>query len=271
MNSTFVELKQDVVATLRAKDPAINALQKLRQTGKPLSFSWLRAMIGKDRDMWSQLGRGTAILDSPEQLDQYLYSYGPMIACQWESLLDGVTLSPKPVRFVDYGCGQGLAGVLLFDKFGDAFASKLASIVLVEPSSVALVRAEAVYRTIARHADITCVNKGFDAASTNDLKSDASVDTIHFFSNVLDVDGFNQYRLFGEVLTKGKHTVLAVSPDRDFDGGTPRILALKSAVEDPEHAPTLSVNGSEFKQFGCGPGGKYPAVSWHVKLEVSHG
>jgi SAM-dependent methyltransferase len=271
VTARFVGLSSEEVAKLRDRDPAIEAIRQLHKSGKRISFSWLRTFVGRDRDIWNQLGRGTSVLSSVEQLDQYLYSYGPMIACQWEAVTAGMSLPDRPVRLVDYGCGQGLASLLLFDKYGDAYASKLAKVVLVEPSPLALVRAEAILRCIVPGVEITCVNKAFDDLVTADLVAAEDLDTVHVFSNVLDVTGFDQYRLLGEVLTEGSHTIIAISPDRNFDGGTDRIRGLKAAVEDPGHSEKLSVSESVFTQFTCGPGGKYPAVSWVAKLEVSNG
>ena len=185
--------------------------------------------------------------------------------------MDGMPPPEEPIRLVDYGCGQGLAGLMLFDKFDGAFSSKLAKVVLVEPSPMALVRAEAIYRCIAPTADITCVSKPFDQLCTSDVMPEATLRAVHVFSNVLDVKGFDQYRLFGQILTPGSHTVLAVSHDRDFDGGTARIRGIKAAVEDPKHADQLVVEGSTLSEFRCGPGDKYPAVSWCGRFEVSGG
>ncbi|WP_210413393.1 hypothetical protein [Altererythrobacter sp. TH136] len=201
-------------------------------------------------------------------MDQYLYSYGPMIACQWAALGKGISLTSAPVRLVDYGCGQGLAGLLLYDQFGDAFATMLRKVVLVEPSPVALVRAEAIYQNVAPDSEMFCVNKGFDEVTFGDLEVEEGLATIHVFSNVLDIKGFDQFRLLGEIMTDGVHTILAVSHDRDFDGGTERIRSLKAALEDPSHADALTVSHSEMAEFRCGPGDKYPVVSWHVEVEV---
>jgi hypothetical protein len=269
--STFVGLSDKEVAALRSADSAVEAIQQRGKSGRPLSFPWLRAHFGRDRDIWDQLGRGTSILGSNDQLDQYLYSYGPMISCQWDALTEGRSLTPGAVRLVDYGCGQGLAGLLLFDRFGDAFAPKLTQAVLIEPSPQALVRAEAVYSCIAPDSEIICVNKGFDQVCTADVMADPVLDTIHVFSNVLDVTGFDQYRLLGQVMTPGKHTLLVVSPDRDFDGGTARIRGLKAAIEDPKHADALTVLESTLQEFTCGPSGKYPVVTWFANLEVPNG
>ncbi|MGE3297799.1 MAG: hypothetical protein AB7I68_10670 [Porticoccaceae bacterium] len=50
-----------------------------------ISFDTLRNVAGRDAGRWSELGRGREILGSHDQLDQYLYSYGPMTKSQHKS------------------------------------------------------------------------------------------------------------------------------------------------------------------------------------------
>jgi hypothetical protein len=269
LRSTFENISYGEIAALRDNDVAIEAIHALQGTGRRISFPWLRANAGRNRNLWGQLGHGTAVLRSTAELDQYLYSYGPMVECQWQSFAQAFTLTGDPVRLVDYGCGQGLAGLLMFDFFGQAFASILAQVVLVEESDVALVRAEAVYQSIAPGCPIHCVKKELDALTSADLLPDEAMPTIHVFSNVLDIATFDHFRLLGEMLTAGTHSLLVVSHDRDFDGGTPRISDLKAALEDPAHAASLVISASSLVRFRCGPNEKYPVAAWYAKIEVS--
>lgn len=268
MGSRFVGLSAKDVAKLRGEDTAIQSISQLRQSGFSISFSWLRTTCGHDRDVWDELGRGRSILSTNHQLDQYLYSYGPMIECQWKAIGDDIRLPTSSFRIVDYGCGQGLAGLLLLDILGAKATASVANIVLVEPSPMALVRADAIYRSVYPKRERLCINKNFDALGADEIKAANTMETVHIFSNVLDVTGFDQFKLFSKILTKGKHRIIAVSPDRESYGGNVRILSLKAAVEDPKHVGRISVTQSRFRQFRCGPGEKYPAVSWQAEIEV---
>src|SRR5690606_33042716 len=127
--------------TLRSSDDAIGCIHQLRANSKKISFKWMRENFGNDRSRWGELGRGTYVLTSKEQLDQYLYSYGPMISCQWQVIAAALKFT-TPIRIIDYGCGQGLAGLMIFDKHGEHFSSMLKKAILIEPSDVALARAE---------------------------------------------------------------------------------------------------------------------------------
>lgn len=256
---------------LREADPLVRSIHSLGSTNTSISFNWLRGMAGKDRDLWSQLGRGRAVLSSTDELDQYLYSYGPMVEGQWRAVLKDLELGPEPVRFIDYGCGQGLAGLLLFDRFKGRFSRILEQVVLVEPSPYALVRADAVYKAIAPDAEVVCVNKGFDDLAAEDLLLGPPLDTFHVFSNVLDIESFDHGRLFDVLLQPGKHDLLAVSNDRDVAGGSHRINGLKKALEDLAREGIFKVQTSVSSSFRCGPAenpDKWSTIAWLASVEV---
>lgn len=264
-NVTDVDLDE-----LRNADRVVSEIIACSQIGRAISYRWFRGAAGRDHGLWSELGRGRSVLVSQAQLDQYLYSYGPMIACQWQEFLRDLEFTPGAINLVDYGCGQGLAGLLLFDRFGQKFFDMLRRIVLIEPSPFALVRAEAVYSAIAPKADIVCVNKAFDDLRPEDLAPEAGVESLHIFSNVLDIAEYDHRRVFDLLLQPGKHCIFAVSSDRDCEGGNSRIVELKEAVEAPETAKTLGLSGSELKIFRCGPGDKYGVISWIAFFEVPY-
>lgn len=270
VETRFVNLAATDVAVLRQHDRVVDLVRQRAATGAPISFRWLRDRFGSQNGMWDELGRGKAVLGSADHLDQYLHSYGPMIASQWAQLAPFLNVDDIQFRLIDHGCGQGLAGLLLSDHLGGNLLASARSILLVEPSAPALVRAEAIYRGLAPHCPITCIRKPFDDLTHDDLAPDEAIETIHLFSNVLDIDGFDHIELFRKMLNVGRHNVLAVSHDRDHDGGSSRILDLKAAVEDPGMGRWLSVGFSEIAQFTCNDG-KSDAIAWFMQMDVSDG
>ena len=196
-----------------------------------IDFSLIRKTCGRDVGLWDALARGTATLSSCAELDQYLYSYGPMTREFWDCVLPGVHLPAGSVQIMDYGCGQGLAIALLYDRFGLSLKRKIKRIALVEPSKPALVRAEAVAACYAGDIPIRAINKDLDALTAQDLAGNDAETTIHIFSNVLDIDSFDYDRLAEVIFThKGNHLVLAVSHDRNFDGGSERVYGFEKKV-----------------------------------------
>ena len=251
-------------------DTIIDAINHARINRTNISFDNLRMLAGVDKKCWLQLGRGRAILTSFEQLDQYLYSYGLMTKSQWSSFLPGINLPTGKLRITDYGCGQGLGSVLLFDHFGLSLPGRVEEIKLIEPSSVALGRAEAVVNCYLGTQSAVTINKKLDDLSTSDMKVTGTLPHIHLLSNVLDINDFNHGKLFSRMFQNvGHHIVLAVSHDRDFEGGSQRFEQLESEIKKPEYSKWISITSSKITKFNCS--GNQPAISWDLRVEVLSG
>lgn len=250
-------------------DPALAIIRQQPQSW--LTAGWLRRrFMINDADVWASLDRGRAVLDHVAQLNQYLWTHGLMIEAQWRCVVARLPEVERPARLIDYGCGQGIAGLLISELTGGAALASVTEIVIIEPSAVALARAEAVYRTLCPDAAVLLVPKRFDDVGSADIAAAVDGSTLHLFANTLDVGGFDPLRLLGDVLRRGRHTVLAVSHDREYPGGTPRFRQVKAAFEHPDRIPDLTINRSVLEQFKCGDNDKWDAVVWLCDLEVHH-
>lgn len=235
-----------------------------------ISFDRLKALAARDHDRWHELGRGRAILSSLEQLDQYLYSYGPMTKSQWRLFLSDVTIPPGRLRIVDYGCGQGLACALLFDHFGNDVIERIDEAVLIEPSTIALARAKSILQCYLESSRVIDLSKKLDDLLIEHLEPLSNVSTIHLMSNVLDINGFDYGSLFSKIFnTKGRHSVLAVSHDRNFHGGSDRFHDIERQISNPRWRGELLISTSEINKYKCSNG--QPAISWQLHLEISDG
>jgi hypothetical protein len=250
-------------------DPAIEAIRTAAE--RQIRFQWLRDTFGADHDLKDSLDFGHAVLDSPEKLNQYLYTYGPMIESQWRNMARRLGDVRAPDLWIDYGCGQGLAGLLAFELTDGQLFRRVRDIVLIEPSPVALARAAALYRRLAPEATLREVGKRFDAVQARDLPPAPDGSTLHVFSNSLDIEGFNKLELLTKILRPGHHTIMSVSHDRSFRGGTPQIERVKGAVEDPSMAGQLIVHRSETHQFTCDNPRQSAGFGWICDLEVEDG
>lgn len=230
-----------------------------------ISFDRLKALAARDHGRWHQLGRGRAILDSTEQLDQYLHSYGPMTKSQWTQFLSDVRIPPGRLRIVDYGCGQGLACALLLDHFGNDIIERIDEAVLIEPSTIALARAKSIFRCYCKTSHVIDLCKKLDDLLPEHLQPLSTMSTIHMMSNVLDIDDFDYCSLFSMLLeSKGHHSVLAVSHDRNFHGGSDRFHDIERQISDPRWRGKLLISTSEINRYNCG---KMPAISWQLHVE----
>ncbi|MEK5760566.1 class I SAM-dependent methyltransferase, partial [Acinetobacter variabilis] len=96
----------------------------------------------------------------------------------------------EPITIVVHGCGQGLALLLLFDNFGEDLVQKVDRIILIEPSEIALERANHIANLCFPEANIELVNKEFDDLEQEDLDLNDETTKVHLMSNILDVSSY---------------------------------------------------------------------------------
>lgn len=250
-------------------DPALAIIKQQPQA--QLTASWLRRrFMANEVNVWASLDRGRAVLGSIDQLDQYLRTHGLMIEAQWRFVMARLPEVERPARFIDYGCGQGVAGLLISEITDGAALTEATEIYLIEPSAIALARAEVIYRKLCPNATMSLLPKRFDDVISADIAAAVDGSTLHVFSNTLDVEGFDPLRLLGDALRRGRHTILAVSHDREYPGGTPRFRQVKAAFEHPDRSRDLTIKRSVLEQFKCGDNDKWDAVVWLCDVEVHH-
>lgn len=158
------------------------------------------------------------MLDSEPLLHMYFYSYGQMHA---EKLIYAFKqLSPyiksaEKIEIVDYGCGQGLATMCYHDFIKDYnFQQRVRSITLIEPSALALSRAELLCSCFFPEATITAIHKGFDELLEDEIRISADCPTLHLFSNILDVELYDIAPLADKIKAscQGDNDFVIVSP-----------------------------------------------------------
>ena len=169
-------------------------------------------------ELFDQLNRGVELLDNEPLLQMYFYSYGQMHA---EKLMYAFKqLSPyiksaEKISIVDYGCGQGLATMCYHDFIkGCNLKQKVRSITLIEPSALALSRAELLCDCFFPEATITAIQKGFDELLEDDIRIDKDCPTLHLFSNILDVESYGIAPLADKIKAscQGDNDFVIVSP-----------------------------------------------------------
>ena len=119
-------------------------------------------------------------------------------------------------------------------------------------------------------AQITCLNKELDDIESAHFGA-IKMRTLHLFSNILDIPGFNISHVFNSVLTNGDHTILAVSHNRDFAGGAARVRGIKEEIEKAKYRKWVDVRSSNLGEFNCGSGGKFAAIGCVADLRINHG
>jgi len=253
-------------------DRVIQAIAEGELTADNISFD---KIVGfrKNHELWRTLGRGRAVLSTTEQLDQYLYSYGRMIKSHCQGVLERIKAPTKSVQIIDYGCGQGLATAFLIDHFGVQNIDKVKKIVLIEKSPVALQRAEAVTKCYSNQIDVIGINKDLSDVTPDELQGGRSITTFHIFSNVLDIEGFNQVELFRKLVqSPGKHVICAVGHHRGSRGGTPRIQSCMAFLDEIGSLDGFKLKTNEAWSFQWDESHDSKlAVGWCAEIKVTDG
>ena len=216
-------------------DKVIEAINNGTLTADNLTHETLREKYKRQPYEYGPeaLSRGRGILDDTDQLDQYLYSYGRMGNEQWEkqfefSMIDGDT------TIIDYGCGQGLSFLNLVCSWSHdddiTWQDYLKSVILIEPSQIALNRAQAIAQVKFPDATIRTIHKKLEELDNNDLLFDTNKVMIHIFSQVLDIPLADEFDLLGffETITStiGTHYIHVVSHEVDGMNNQTNVLKI---------------------------------------------
>ena len=169
-------------------------------------------------ELHNALNRGVDVLDSEPLMQMYFYSFGEMHRAKldyaFKYLQDYIKEADK-VELVDYGCGQGLATLCYHDFISNVTPSQIVTkITLIEPSEMALSRAELLCSAFYPNAKIVPINQEFDNLSSIDIELSNDIPTIHLFSNILDVESFD-IKLFAQTvknISNGDNEYVIVSP-----------------------------------------------------------
>ncbi|HOT59631.1 MAG TPA: helicase-related protein [Spirochaetales bacterium] len=168
-------------------------------------------------DIYFELKRGTLVIIKEEQLWCYLYAFGNKhknkIYAALAKIKELKNIVNGEYSIIDWGCGQGLATVCMFDYLKKHnLPNAVKKIILIEPSELAVKNA-VLHTSIYGVGEVVSINKVIDNVDVQDIKTDTPV-TIHLLSNILDVEGFDLKRLaqtIGES-AKGEHYFICVSP-----------------------------------------------------------
>lgn len=167
------------------KNPSFNSIRSIanRQIAS-------LTKLEKDR-LWNSLKRGTALLDSHEQMCQYLFSYGPMHQAKLLDALGKIedSVFENDLEIIDWGCGQALGTINLYDYLKiKGLANNIKKITLIEPSLAALKRgALHVQPYLEQKVELITINNYFEQLSPTDIKGGEGRTIFHVFSNIIDV------------------------------------------------------------------------------------
>lgn len=202
---------------------------RIHQLGNNVSFSAIRNIANElilslprtEQDkLYSDLVRGTAILEDEPHLNKYLQCYGAMHKAKLDEAFSRLPhineLFSEDIELYDWGCGQGIATICLLDYLRSCkIVHRIRRINLIEPSGAALNRAKdflSCYNE-TRGVELRIVRKKFDEIIVSDVDS-LNCRKLHLFSNILDVASFDLAkftRLFQQS-QKGGNYIVCIGP-----------------------------------------------------------
>ncbi len=165
-----------------------NSLENLE-----LSFDAIRNIaVRKCRGIETHLvGRGVTPLREENEMYVYLLRYGKMHKAKLESCFSEFPFEEiaQPIEVIDWGCGQGLASLVLCDFLNrNDIEIQVSKITLIEPSPLSIKRAALHLQTYPSLQTAKTICKSFDGLELQDLRTNANTVKIHLLSNVLDID-----------------------------------------------------------------------------------
>ncbi|MCB5288280.1 MAG: RecQ family ATP-dependent DNA helicase, partial [Candidatus Cloacimonetes bacterium] len=172
-------------------DPFVQDLNKL----EAVTFQDIVEAAGRHKDYNAYTDRGKKILETPGECNRYIERFFQM---HYFKIIDSISklfsfdkiheYSGKGIILYDWACGQGLGSWLFLSELVERrLKIKVAEIVLIEPSAIALKRAEILIRIIDKTVKLTMINKKLDEISEKELVRIDDTLRIHYVSNFIDM------------------------------------------------------------------------------------
>lgn len=172
----------------------------------------------KTKKLKDALEHGLADLTSEDEMDMYLSSYG---AIHQEKLLLAFNhlphklLAEDKISVIDYGCGQGIASMVLCDVLQSIVGHPymVSDFHLIEPSQVCIKRAIDFIHDFNPEAKIVYFNNPCEDIWRMDIRPKSDV-VIHLFSNVIDIPDFPREAVARKLndMTDHYNIIVCVSP-----------------------------------------------------------
>lgn len=170
-------------------NPTFQAIRKV-------SVDHIMSKSKEERDnLWSELNRGTALLNTHDQMCQYMLSYGNMHQAKLLDAFSNMDQSVlnEQIEIIDWGCGQAMGTINLLDYIQDqGYKIQVEKITLIEPSTKALERGVIhVMSYLGDETEVIGIDSYFEKIHPNTLQSNTGNPVIHIFSNIIDVEAID--------------------------------------------------------------------------------
>lgn len=172
----------------------------------------------KKNTLKEKLEHGLANLSSDEEMDMYLSIYGKIHQEKLLLAFDNLprkVLSENNISIIDYGCGQGVASMVLCDVLQSVLGhpNMISDFHLIEPSKACLERAVKFLHNFSPEAKIAYFNNECKDVWKLNIHPKSDV-VVHLFSNVIDIPDFPRESVARKLndMTAHNNIVVCVSP-----------------------------------------------------------
>ena len=165
-----------------------------------------------------KLEHGAGDLKSEAELMMYLHSYGEI---HRDKLLHAYRHLPLSIwdetriSFIDYGCGQGIAEMVLSDYLSDKYKDNdfIKDFTLIEPSKFNLNRCTSIVSNFYRDAKVKSLPITDKQINSYDISPECK-SAIHILSNVIDLPNFEGKKIANILNSDDEHynVIICVSP-----------------------------------------------------------
>lgn len=186
-----------------------------------IAFNQQRVPYPYNLSPWKHpaLNHGVAVLSTEEACCAYIAAYGRMHQAKINEVLAQISIETfitGDIQIIDWGCGQGLASICLFDHLQQKNLplSCIQKVILIEPSTIALERAtNHVAAYLGDYDKIIPIQKYLDDVTEEEITSTQPI-TIHLFSNILDIPSIDLFQLAKKLKSSlyGQHYFFCWSP-----------------------------------------------------------
>lgn len=182
------------------------------------------------REPWKYTKRGgsdsnRAIYSTELELDAYLAAYIDWHIGKLNMAFEMLDESlPQRVNIIDWACGQGLGTLYLMEIAANSNPLCIVDeVVLIEPSEIALGRAEYLIKKTNPNVKVRAVNKMLDDVSPSDIRFENQAPVFQIFSNILDIDGIDLKHLTGILLSNSESSNALICASPNYPSGNIRL------------------------------------------------
>lgn len=172
----------------------------------------------KTKRLIEALEHGLGELKTDDEMDMYLATYGEI---HQSKLIMAFTNLPRKIlaehrlSVIDYGCGQGIASMVLCDFLQEKVGhpEMISGFHIIEPSKPCLQRAVSNIGSFCPDSHITDYNITCENIWRLDIQPQSEV-VLHLFSNVIDIPNFPRTTICNILNKMNNHNnvVVCVSP-----------------------------------------------------------